>query len=161
MFFPGPTLLPSEPFAGNVLPGEIGAGTLCFGQRILVQYVQCLFRMRRRWADGLHYANLWLSVRCLNGQGSSGSSGECDDPDLAWIQELPPNASYVFKPFPQSLGHPVRRFHQWNRSTGLHDGHFGDGLGQQHVLSRHSAHQKPQVVREKDICGDDVLTLLY
>jgi hypothetical protein len=27
MFFPGPTLLPSEPFAGNVLPGEIGAGS--------------------------------------------------------------------------------------------------------------------------------------
>ncbi|XTI88053.1 hypothetical protein V2W45_1520482 [Cenococcum geophilum] len=26
MFFPGPTLLSSEPFAGNVLPGEIGAG---------------------------------------------------------------------------------------------------------------------------------------
>jgi hypothetical protein len=26
MFFPGPALLPNEPFAGDVLPGEIGAG---------------------------------------------------------------------------------------------------------------------------------------
>lgn len=156
--FPGPNIAPERAICRKRAPWRNRGWNLVLrsthtGSMRIVPFSYAM-TMGRRIA-------LWLLVRCVNGQGSSGSSGECDDPDLSWIQELPSNASYVFRPFSQFLGHPVRRFHQWNRSTSLHGGQFGDGLGQQHVLSRHSAHQKPQVVREKDICGDDVLTLLY
>lgn len=106
-------MLSSEPFAGNVLPGEIGAGPCASVNAYWFNAYSAFFGCD----DGPADCVMQISGYQYDGQGSSGSSGECDDPDLSWIQELPSNASHVFRPFPQSLGHPVRRFHQRNRST--------------------------------------------